>query len=433
MHTTRRFYNSISGASFRPRGATLAILIMLLFFLLGLLFLLLTAHSAQAQTYTVIHTFTGGGDGAYPVVGLTMDAAGNLYGTAGEGGSTGNGTVFKLKHSGSGWVLIPLYSFQGGNDGSYPFGRVAIGKNGTLYGTTADAGGRGSGTVFHLTPSPTAPKTALVPWNETVLYRFTGGSDGAFAQDDLTFDQAGSIYGTAASGGYKGCGVVYKLTSSGGGWTQTVLYSPICYESTGGLPYGGVIFDSSGNLDGVLRLGGTGEGAVYQLSPSGSGWTEQTLYTFTDGNDGDRPAGGLILDSSGNLYGTTLFGGSGGGGTVFELAPFNGGWTFNVLYGLSGQGWGSWAKLLMDAAGNLYGTTFGDGAYGKGSVFKLTLSGGVWTYTSLHDFTDGSDGGHPYSSLVFDANGNLYGTASSGGQAAPMCGDGCGVVFEITP
>ena len=390
------------------------------------LLIILALPSAQAQTYTVVHNFTGGGDGAAPEAGLTMDAAGNLYGTATGGGSTGGGTVFKLRHSGSSWVMNTLYSFQGGYDGSYPFGRVAIAKDGTLYGTTF--GGNGSaGTVFHLTPSPTAPKTALAPWNETILYRFTGGIDGAAPEGDLTFDQAGSIYGTAAGGGpCDNEGVVYKLTSSGGGWTETVLYAPCYLPGPAGVPLGGVIFDTSGNLDGVLRFDGYSEGSVYQLSPSGSGWTEQTLYGFTGGNDGGNPEGGLILDSSGNLYGTTPSGGGGGGGTVWELTPFNGGWTFHTLYGLSGQG-GSWGKLLMDATGNLYGTAAGDGAYGQGAVFKLTLSGGVWTYTSLHDFTGGSDGGNPFSNLVFDANGNLYGTTFAGGVYS------YGVVFEITP
>ena len=149
---------------------------------------------------------------------------------------------------------------------------------------------------------------------------------------------------------------------------------------------------------------------------------------FRSGND---PWAGLIIDPSGNLYGTTTGGGSGSGGTVFELTPANVGWTFKTLYSFSGNGGGPSDKLVMDAAGNLYGTTYIDGAYGYGTVFKLTPSNGGWTYTSLHDFTGGSDGANPISSLVFDANGNLYGTASQGGTG--NCPGGCGVVFEITP
>ena len=393
---------------------------------------------AQAQTFTVIHTFTGGADGASPVAGLTMDTAGNLYGTAStsaNGNCTdgGCGTVFKLKHSGSSWVLAPLYGFAGGNDGAYPYGIVAIAGDGTLYGTTS-GGGNGYGTVFHLTPAPTAPKTALAPWNETVLYRFTGGSDGAEPSGDLTFDQAGSIYGSAFENN-NSYGAIYELTRSGGGWTQAVLYSPSNNDPEGINPYSGVIFDSSGNLYGTFVDGGAyNAGTVFQLSHSGSGWTQHTLYTFTGGSDGSRPYGGLIMDSSGNLYGTTSTGGTGGGGTVFELTPSSGGWTFKTLYSFSGGfDGGSWVKLAMDASENLYGTTNADGAHGKGSVFKLTPSGAGWTYASLYDFTGGSDGWAPLSSLVFDANGNLYGTTYAGGGYLSQCTNGCGVVFKITP
>ena len=199
-------------------------------------------------------------------------------------------------------------------------------------------------------------------------------------------------------------------------------------------PQGGVVLDSSGNLYGVLSDGGqNGLGAVYQLSPSGSSWTEQTIYNFYEYVYGIVPVGGVLIDPSGNLYGTTATGGSMEGGIVFELTPANGGWTFNTLYNFSGCRYcGPRDKLVMDAAGDLYRTTYSDGAYEMGSVFKLTLSKGAWTNTSLHDFTGGSDGGHPISSLVFDANGNLYGTTSGGGSLACSSG-GCGVVFEITP
>ena len=378
---------------------------------------------AQAQTYNVIHTFTGGGDGANPFAGVTIDAAGNLYGTTAFGGSAGNGSVFKLTHSQSGWVLASLYIFAGGNDGAAPWGRVALARDGSLYGTTHYGGDSyGCGTVFHLTPSPTAPKSVLAPWNEIVLYRFTFPSAGCNPQGDLTFDQSGSIYGTTLES-------VYELTPTGGGWTETTLYQVV------GLYYfhGGVVFDKSGNLYGVENPYGNTSvpevGSVYQLSPSGSGWTGQTLYAFTGGSDGADPYGGLILDPSGNLYGTTQLGGSGGGGTAFELTPANGGWTLNTLYGGFSPGCcgGPYDKLVMDAAGNLYGTTASGGAYGGGNVFKLTHGIGGWTYTSLYDFTGGSDGANPISTLVFDANGNLYGTAAYGGAY------GNGVVFEITP
>ena len=398
----------------------------------------LSMQSAQAQMFKVIHNFTGGGDGGRPDTGLTMDAAGNLYGTTSEGGNlggncsnTGCGTVFKLKHSGSSWVLTPLYSFAGGNDGDSPAGRVIIAKDGTVYGTTFFGGG-GSGTVFHLTPSPTAPKTALARWNETVIYRFSGGSDGMYPEGDLTFGQSGNIYGTTQYGGNAGWGVIYELVPSGGSWTETVLYSPQIYDD-GAYPTGGVVFDSSGNLYAVFTSGGpfwddkyglcfpSGCGTVYELDPSGSGGI---IAPFT-GGEGRNPEGGLIIDSSNNLYGTTSGGGPGGAGTVFELAATT--FNLNLLYTFSENGIGPQDKLVMDAIGDLYGTTSSEGVYGHGSVFKLTPSSGGWTYTSLHDFTGGSDGDFPNGNLVFDVNGNLYGTTYWGGTGA------WGVVFEITP
>ncbi|HEY5176349.1 MAG TPA: choice-of-anchor tandem repeat GloVer-containing protein [Terriglobales bacterium] len=314
----------------------------------------------------------------------------------------------------------------------HPWGRVAIGRDGTLYGTTAGGGIYGSGTVFHLTPSPTAPRSALVPWNETVLHSFNG-SDGSGPQNDLIFDQAGSIYGTIPYGGLcnSGCGVVYKLTPSGSGWTETLLYSFVGNE--GEHPIGGVVFGRSGNLYGVFEQGGpAGRGAVYQLSPSGGSWTEQTLQGFDGRDDGAYPVGGLIIDSSGNLYGTTSCCGYGGGGTAFELMPGSGGgWTFNTLYRLPGNGVGLGPvdKLLMDGAGNLYGTSYqgGDIYGGRGAVFKLSFSNGRWWYTSLHDFAGPpNDGAEPHSNLVFDASGNLWGTTTRGGQ------HDAGVVFETT-
>ena len=395
--------------------------------------------SAQAQTFTVLHNFSGSGDGAQPQVGLTPDAAGNFYGTT-------LSTVFKFKYVGSGWVINTLYHFQGGSDGGEAYGRVAIASDGTLYGTSFAGGGtncydgQGCGTVFHLTPAPAAPRTALAPWNETIVYRFTGGSDGGQPESDLTFDQAGNIYGNTRWGGYmgqtcnpNGCGVVYELSPSVGGWTQTVLYT--FHGADGSFPWSGVIFDQAGNLYG--ETGGGGQynlGDVYELSPSGSGWMQQILYSFATLSDGANPTGGLIFDASGNLYGGTGEGGTGGppAGTVFELTPSNGGWTFHSLYSFPGcaypyNGCAGPAGMAMDAAGNLYGATYLDGAYGYGNVFKLTPSGGSWTYTSLHDFTGYADGAYPNSPVVFDAQGNLYGTASYGGAYDQ------GVVWEITP
>jgi len=378
----------------------------------------------QAQSYKVIFNFTLGGDGGSPEAGLTIDHAGNLYGTTNSGG-VGYGTVFKLTYKNSVWLLNVLHSFAGGNDGSGTYSPVVFGADGSLYGATFGTAS-GYGTVFKLQPPLSACKTALCAWTETVLYRFTGGSDGANPEGDLTFDQAGNLYGATMAGGY-GYGVVYKLTPSSGGWTESVLHS---FErgSDGVFPAAGVIFDKSGNLYGTTAYGSQhGLGVVYQLTPSGLGWTENILYTFLGGKDGGVPLAGLIFDTSGNLYGATSQNGSASGGTAFELASMNGSWNFALLYGFAGSaGCGPQASLAFDQAGNLYGTTVCGGLYGQGSVFKLTLSGGTWNYTSLHDF-DGPDGAFPVSNIVFDANGNLYGTAAGGGTY------GYGVVFQIMP
>ena len=200
----------------------------------------------------------------------------------------------------------------------------------------------------------------------------------------------------------------------------------------GDSPTSSVIFDPEGNLYGTTPRGGPpggpvgGYGVVYQLTPSGSGWTQNILYLFQNGSDGAYAEGGVIRDQAGNLYGTTLEGGAGGGGTVWELSPSGGGWTLTTLYSFTGT-IGSFASLTMDAAGSLYGTTKQDGALGYGNVFRLTNSGGNWTYTSLHDFTGGSDGGQPYGQVTLDTDGNIYGTAATGGAS------GNGVVFEIAP
>jgi uncharacterized repeat protein (TIGR03803 family) len=406
------------------------------------LFLTLTV---QAQTYQVIHDFTGGADGRYPQAGLTMGGAGTFYGVTIYGGTQGTGTncpyqlgcgvVFKLVRFGTGWLLTPLHSFMGRPDGVWPKGRVAIGQEGALYGTTSVGGTGcfgGCGTVFRLQPPASACKTALCPWTETVLHSFTGGADGQDPSGDLTFDAAGNLYGTNEAGGTGGFGAVYELTPSGGGWTATTLYSA-GYNNDNAQPVDGVIFDNLGNLYGVFAWG-HGElqyGSIYELSPSGGGWIEQNLYVFVRGAGGWYPLGGLLMDSSGNLFGTTALGGTnnGGNGTAFELARGNDGWTFNTIYSFAGTGFGYYgpvAKMTMDLAGNLYGTDSHYGAYECGSIFELTPDSGGWSYRSLHDF-DGGDGCIPTGSLILNSDGKLYGTASAGGAY------GAGVVFEIAP
>jgi uncharacterized repeat protein (TIGR03803 family) len=420
---------------------------------LALLFLA-AVSGAQAQNFQVIHTFTGGADGAGPNSTLLLDAAGNLYGTARGGGNTsgicannlGCGVVFKMKSSGSGWVLTPLYTFAGDSDGAGPAG-VVFGPDGSLYGTTYEGGVScpsntqyGCGTVFNLRPSPSACKSALCPWNESVLYRFAGGSsDGAGPNAPVVFDHAGNIYGTTVEGGLytlncefsdDWCGTVFELSPSNGGWTETVPYFFDPSGSAGQSPEAGLAIDAAGNLYGTALVGGVNDGGtVYELSPSGSGWVMNTLYSLPGGSDGGTfPQSTPIFDPSGNLYATTQFGGPNGGGTVFELSPSGGGWNYTLVDGLVGhvQQNGPLTGVTRDSAGNLYGTAFSLGGINSGLIFKLSPSNGGWTYTTLHQF-DFHDGCAPVGGVTVDAHGNLYGTASGCGA------DEQGVVWEITP
>jgi uncharacterized repeat protein (TIGR03803 family) len=426
MHSNTRFRASLFGRSWNPANA-------IALSLLPLIFLFVDAKEAQGQTYRVIHTFTGQQDGGIPLAGLSMDTAGNLFGTTSVGGN-GSGLVFAMKHVASGWVLIPIRTFTGGPDGNFP-GGVAFGPDRNLYGTTGQ-GGKGNGTICSLHPPTSVCKAAICQWTESVLYRFTGQRDGG-DPSGVVFDRAGNLYGTTSWSGDGASGTVFELSPTPGGWIDTVLYS---FKGENGVsPESGVIFDGAGNLYGTTAYGGPYDcqyehcGTVFQLTPSGSGWTEEVLYSFRGDNDGKFPIGGLVRDASGNLYGGTIAGGTGGSGTVYMLSPSNGSWAFSTLYSFSGFD-GPTSALVMDAAGNLYGTTLYAGAYGFGNVFKLARSMNGWTYRSLYDFTGGADGGGARAGLLLDQFGNLYGTTMGGGMGT--CNPnwaGCGVVFEITP
>jgi uncharacterized repeat protein (TIGR03803 family) len=384
---------------------------------------LLAVGPSQAQTLTVLHNFTGESDGGNPLAGLTIDKNGNLYGTAEVGGANGYGTAFKLAKSGSSWTFDTLYSFASGTDGSYPTSRLMPGPDGTLYGVTSGGGGAGGqGTVFNIAPGPV----------ETVIYRFTDGSGSGEAPScNLVFDKEGNIYGTTSTGGANGSGTVFKLvkpTQAGQPWTEKVLYT-FGSGTDGQFPIAGVNFDSAGNLYGTTSAGGTdGYGIVFKLTPSPSGWTETILHNFQNGSDGSVPYGGLIFDKAGNLYGAATQGGTAGGGTVYQLVPSGSTYTFNVLYTVPGWGIsGTYRNLYMDASGNIYGTTHCDGTNSAGSVFELSpATGGAWNVNTLHNF-DGSDGQYVFSSMVFDQQGNIYGTTQVGGA------DGYGVIWELTP
>jgi uncharacterized repeat protein (TIGR03803 family) len=395
---------------------------------LVLTFGLLLVSAASAQTFQVLHTFTGP-DGASPYSGITVDRAGNLYGTTEKGGDANVGTVFKLSQRNGEWIFNPLYMFRGANDGSEPTANVVVGPDGTLYGTTYQGGAYNGGTVFRLQPPATSCHTVLCPWTKTELYAFPGEPDGAEPEGSLIFDAAGNMYGGTEGSGDQGNGTVYEMVHSSGGWTHTVLSADVQ-----GSPMNGVAMDSEGNLYGTTIIGGIGYGSVYQLAHSGSGWTLHTLSTFEDNGDGVEPTGGLIVDAAGNLYGGTPFQGNYGGGTVFEMSHIGSNWMMFNLYQFTVDNVGVTSTLTMDSTGNLYGTTDREGAYFYGNVFKLTRSNDGWIYTDLYDFTGGTDGGYPWGSVGVDANGNVYGTTSIGGssqcRAQPS---GCGTVWNVTP
>ncbi|MGE5056322.1 MAG: choice-of-anchor tandem repeat GloVer-containing protein [Acidobacteriota bacterium] len=398
----------------RKRSPKLESIHSLLCLAIALSSMVLGAGAAQAQTFTTLFSFNNS-DGANPQASLIMDAQGNLYGTTSSGGTYGFGTVFKLDPSGKETVL---HSFAGNlEDGGTPVANLIADVSGNLYGTT-DQGATpaGGGTVFKLDPSG----------NETILHSFTGGSDGGNPESGLVMDAQGNFYGTTFAGGAYGFGTVFKVDLSG---NETVLHS-FTGGSDGYMPHGNLIMDAQRNLYGTTFSSNNpaqGNGVVFKLDPAGS---ETVLYTFTGGGDGAWP-NALIMDAAGNLYGTAGFGGnpncySGQGcGTVFKVDPSG---NETVLYsftgGSDGQGPGS---LIMDAQGNLYGTTSSGGAYGYGTVFRLNPSG---SETVLHSFTGGNDGMLPSGGLIMDAANNLYGTTYGGG-ASNNCYGGCGTLFKV--
>lgn len=371
---------------------------------------------AQAQTFSVVHNFTGGSDGGGPLNGFTSDSAGNLYGTTSTGGTFNYGVVYKLTTAG---VETVLHNFAGGSDGANPDGFLVKDKAGNLYGTTTAGGASGAGTVFKVTTAGT----------ESVLYSFTGKNDGSTPDAGLAIDAAGNLYGTTTAGGAHGNGAVFKLTlaKTGTKWLESTLYS-FAAGTDGAIPVAGVTVAANGNVYGTTSAGGAyGYGTVFELSRTGTTWAETILHSFANGDDGSIPYAGLISDKSGNLYGAATQGGNNGGGTLFELTPASGSWTFNVLYSISGWGVsGSFRDLMLAPSGIIYGTTHCDGNNNAGTVWQLTPAGGSWNYTLLYTFTGGTDGLYSFSNLVME-KGKLYGTTNEGGA------DNYGVVFEVTP
>lgn len=416
---------------------------------------------ARAQTLTVLHVFTRGGDGGFlaPSMsgGVIRDSGGNIYGTTNYGGTTlrqcgelGCGVVFKVSSHG---VESPIYKFQGPPDGLYPYARVVIGPDGALYGTTS-AGGSGScpgalggscGTVFKLQPPPNFCASFECQWRETILYNFTSPADGEDPIGDVTFDSAGNLYGTTAQGGSEtcslgkySCGTVFKLTpNSNGTWTKTTIYQFQGGDNDGTGPDSPLVIDPAGNLYGTAPYGaGTGClynngcGMVFELSPSGSGYTETILHIFTGNADGGYPLGGLIFDANGNLFGAASYGpGEFGYGTLFELTPQQGGsWNFSVPYTFNGEA-ESPTELTIDSAGNLYGVADG-GEGGTGVIYRMSSSNGSWTFTSMYSFdSSGDQGFFPQGKVALDSQGNIYGVCSAGPYPSPDAG----TVWKLTP
>jgi len=371
------------------------------------------------------------------------------------------------------WKEQVLYSFQGIPDGSVPVGSVVFDKAGNLYGATTDGGSSSCqsivqcGTVYQLTPPVQKGDT----WIETVLYIFKGNAsnDGATPAGGLVIDSAGNLYGTTAYGGTgncvllgtkMGCGAVFELSppmQKGGAWTETVLYS-FPSSTQGYLPRGDLVFDSAGNLYGATQFGG-GKGnscdsfyqycgEVFKLSPpkqKGGAWAEKVLHSFAGGKDGAEPNGGLVLDSTGAVYGTTYFGGNEaacpggvggtGCGTVFKLIPptrKGATWTEELLHLFNIQdGVAPAAGVIFDGSGNVYGTTYGGPQDRYGLVFQLEKpyrNSRLWKESVLYAFGDGNDGGYPAAGLVFDARGDLFGATTAGGGARRY-----GVIFQLAP
>lgn len=376
---------------------------------------------ASAANFQVIHDFTGRADGAAPGYTLLRDGKKAFIGTANQGGA-GYGTVFRIKRKSGNWTVKPLYKLAA-TDGQPGWGVIA-GKNGSLFVNASYASVQGGpcGSALELDP-PTAPasRAKLV---STLLHTYTKSEDGC-PSGNLLRGSGGKLFGVTQNGGAYGWGSVFELKLSRSGWKQTILHS-FQGQADGGAPYSELIGDGAGNLYGTASSSEINAGTVFEVSPSQNGWAFKVLYTFTGGNDGGQPVAALTFDSAGNLYGATTSSGAKGGGTIFQMAPSGDIWNFQVLHSLSGTD-GPVASLAIDKAGALYGTNFMDGANGYGSVFSLSPVSGKWRYKDLHDFTGGADGGYPGGGVVFDSNGNLFGTTVLGGA------NGLGVVYEVTP
>jgi uncharacterized repeat protein (TIGR03803 family) len=387
--------------------------------------LLATSAPAHAATETVLYNFTGGSDSDMPTGPLTL-YNGNLYGTT-QGssfqGGVGPGAVYELSPNGvGGWNESTLYTFcslPGCADGEYPNdGTLLFDSLGNIYGTTEFGGAYGYGTVFELSPVGGS-------WTETVLYSFANNGDGAYPVNPGFFDSAGNLYGTLFAGTASG---VFELSPSGGGWTEQLIYSD---QGT----WASVTPDGNGDIF------GTSATTIFKLSPNGGGWTPTTLFTFTNATkNGSGPNGTLVFNKAGDLYGTTVTGGKSNAGTVFKLTPVlsgkkKGTWTEKLLCSFKGgpkDGANPYGAVVFDGAGNIYGATVGGGKGGYGVVYELVFTPTtgkykekvVWSFTGTAGANPGAQGWVP---LIPDGQGNFYSVTVVGGT------DNFGLAFELTP
>lgn len=416
-----------------------------------------TPTKGLVWTEKVLHSFAGsasapyGADGYNPVAGLILDSAGNLYGTASQGGSVSaathcvgvdrcGGTIFKLTKNSSGkWTTSLLYSFTSGGDGLSPQGGLISDSAGNLYGATQYGGTFSYGTVYKLTPQSGGG------YSEAVLYNFTGQSDGGNPSGRLVFDSAGNLYGGTYYGGTpdcsynSGCGVVYELSLVAGKWTEQVIHSFV--NTDGAQANSSLVFDSAGNLYGTTSGGGSsGYGTAFELSPSGNSWTFTSLFTFTAAATVGGYPGPVVLDSSGNLYGTAQ-GGSTGSGLVFELSPGASGWTETILHSFTTKSDGAAPYgLVFSKPGTLVGVTYEGGNYtncyyGCGAVFEVSQVGGTWQKRNLYTFLGGTDAANPETTPIVDSEGNIYGTTQAGGTGVCLSdySPGCGTIYKLAP
>jgi uncharacterized repeat protein (TIGR03803 family) len=405
----------------------------------------------------VVYSFRGGSNGGIPYAGLVAER-GAFYGAADIGGggcdTLGCGYVYKLLPPAKGqsaWTMSMLYTFSGGSDGAFPQARPTFDRRGTLYGTTTSGGRWNLGTVFTLT----RPLNGQAAWTEKVLHQFST-SDGQVPLGRLIVDSQGYVYGTTELGGQFNNGILFRLNppaTAEGQWTETVLHT-FTGGVDGGLPLGGLIADPSGRLYGTTMNGGAhGKGTVFRLVPPSAAYAqpqETVLHDFAGAPDGAHPAGGLSFDDAGRLYGQTTQGGTGtcrqeaGCGTVFRLSPPGGDqrdWTESVLYSFMGGGDGSFpnSTLAIGGGGTIYGATQLGGSggcdgFGCGIIFSLSPTGGskkAWTELVLKSFDGGSDGAYPTSIIVSDHDRTLVGTASQGGYGG-CSGLTCGVAFTLS-